>query len=54
MSNKPDQPKSPTEKGKTPSAGPHARPELTNEDATPGAGTLPPVGTDDENVQPTS
>ncbi|ALN74521.1 MULTISPECIES: hypothetical protein [unclassified Aureimonas] len=28
-------------KEKTPSAGPHAKPELTNPDATPGAGSLP-------------
>ena len=27
-----------------PAAGPHAKPELTNEDATPGAGTLPEPG----------
>lgn len=25
----------------TPPAGPHAKPELTNDDATPGAGVLP-------------
>ncbi len=29
------------EAGKKPSAGPHADPALTNEEATPGAGTLP-------------
>lgn len=28
-------------KEKTPAAGPHATPELTNPDATPGAGSLP-------------
>lgn len=28
-------------KNATPSAGPHARPDLTNPDATPGAGSLP-------------
>ncbi|WP_198598389.1 hypothetical protein [Mangrovicella endophytica] len=28
-------------------AGPHAKPELTNEDATPGAGSLPDAGQDD-------
>jgi hypothetical protein len=39
---------------KMPNAGPHARPELTNKDATPGAGTLPPVGkSDDGNESPT-
>lgn len=27
-----------------PSAGPHDKPELTNPDATPGAGTLPEPG----------
>jgi hypothetical protein len=37
-----------------PSAGPHAKPELMNPEATPGAGTLPPIGEDDENMQPTS
>jgi hypothetical protein len=26
-----------------PPAGPHDRPELTNPDATPGSGTLPPT-----------
>lgn len=37
-----------------PSAGPHARPDLTNEDATPGTGILPPIGSDDDgNSQPT-
>ena len=28
---------------KMPAAGPHAKPELTDPDKTPGAGTLPPV-----------
>jgi len=37
-----------------PSAGPHAKPELMNPDATPGAGTLPPIGNEDGNVQPSS
>jgi hypothetical protein len=38
-----------------PHAGPHARPDLTNEDTTPGPGTLPGVGADAApNVQPTS
>jgi hypothetical protein len=31
-----------------PPAGPHARPELTNPDATPGAGTLTPAGEHDD------
>lgn len=38
-----------------PSAGPHARPELTNPDSTPGTGMLPPIGpSDDPNMQSTS
>jgi hypothetical protein len=28
---------------KMPAAGPHAKPELTDPDKTPGAGTLPPA-----------
>lgn len=32
-------------------AGPHARPELTDHDATPGAGALPDIGTD-EDIDP--
>ncbi|HEV2559571.1 MAG TPA: hypothetical protein VGU45_13155 [Microvirga sp.] len=31
----------------TPSSGPHAEESLTNPDATPGAGSLPPVGGED-------
>lgn len=31
-----------------PAAGPHAKPELTNEDATPGTGSLPRPGGGDE------
>jgi hypothetical protein len=31
-----------------PPAGPHADPKLMNEDATPGAGTLEPVGRHDD------
>jgi hypothetical protein len=31
-----------------PPAGPHAEPSLTNPDATPGAGTLPPPGEHDD------
>lgn len=34
----------PDAEAKTPGAGPHAKPELTNEDATPGAGSLPDEG----------
>ncbi len=38
-----------------PPAGPHARPELMNPDATPGTGALPPIGVaEDPNEQPTS
>jgi hypothetical protein len=38
----------------TPPAGPHDRPDLTNPDATPGTGMLPPIGTPkDPNMQPT-
>lgn len=46
----------PKKKGEhLPPAGPHADPRLTNEDATPGSGTMPPIGTSDEpNIQPTS
>jgi hypothetical protein len=36
---------------KQPSAGPHARPELTDNDKTPGTGMLPEPG--DANVSPT-
>ena len=39
---------------KIPAAGPHAKPELTNPDATPGTGMLPPIDDDDPNVQPSS
>jgi hypothetical protein len=38
-----------------PPAGPHAQPSLTNPDATPGTGMLPPVGpSEDPNMQSTS
>jgi len=38
-----------------PAAGPHARPHLTNPDATPGSGMLPAVGSEeDPNAAPTS
>ncbi len=37
-----------------PPAGPHAAPELTNEELTPGTGMLPRVGADDPNQQPSS
>lgn len=40
------------EAAKRPASGPHARPELTNEDATPGAGTLPDP--DETEVEATS
>ncbi|MGO4706383.1 hypothetical protein AB4072_11500 [Microvirga sp. 2MCAF38] len=32
------------EEHKLPAAGPHAKPELTNPDATPGTGSLPDPG----------
>jgi len=35
-----------------PSAGPHARPELTNRDLTPGTGMLPDPESHDPNMQP--
>jgi hypothetical protein len=42
------------DRGQLPSAGPHAQTHLTNPDATPGTGMLPPVGeSDDGNSQPT-
>jgi len=36
-----------------PAAGPHAKPELTNPNATPGSGMFPEPGDDDDtNAQP--
>jgi hypothetical protein len=37
---------------KIPAAGPHAKPELTDADKTPGAGTLPPAdkGPDEDST----
>jgi hypothetical protein len=46
----------PTDKGraqqanKTPAAGPHAKPELTDSSKTPGAGTLPEPGKSDDST----
>jgi hypothetical protein len=37
----PDNPAEPLAPGQLPPAGPHARPDLTDETKTPGAGTLP-------------
>jgi hypothetical protein len=37
-----------------PAAGPHADPSLMNEDATPGAGSLPEVGGGEKDVGSTS
>jgi hypothetical protein len=34
---------------KVPAAGPHAKPELTDSDKTPGAGTLPPADKEQED-----
>jgi hypothetical protein len=40
---------------KMPAAGPHAKPELTNPDNTPGTGALPSAGeASDNDMQPTS
>jgi len=37
-----------------PAAGPHAKPELMDENKTPGTGSLPPVGeSDGGNASPT-
>jgi len=38
----------------TPPAGPHAKPELTNPDATPGSGMFPEAGDEDEATSPAS
>lgn len=35
------EPRPPPDERRMPAAGPHATPELTNKDATPGAGSLP-------------
>jgi hypothetical protein len=42
--------RAPKPEEKMPAAGPHSKPELTDPDKTPGAGTLPPVdkGRDDD------
>jgi len=37
-------------KHRTPAAGPHDKPHLTDPDKTPGTGTLPPPGSDDDNT----
>ena len=51
-----EQAKASTEKASDddmPAAGPHAKPELTNPDATPGSGMFPAPGDeDDTNAQP--
>ncbi len=42
------------ERPSAPAAGPHAEPSLTNPDATPGTGALPPPGpAEDPNMQST-
>lgn len=47
MTEKPEKlDKTKTEDGARHPAGPHAKPELTNEDATPGTGSLPDVSED--------
>ena len=43
----------PAPSDRTPAAGPHADPALTNTDATPGTGTLPPPSGHDD-VESTS
>lgn len=50
---KPDQSETPDREppGQTPPQGPHGKPDLTNPDATPGAGSLPsPEGEDDRDA----
>ena len=47
-----DAPEKPHEEQELPPAGRHAKPSLTNPDATPGAGTLPRLGKDDDPVAP--
>jgi hypothetical protein len=37
-----------------PAAGPHSDPDLTNKNATPGAGTLPEPGNDPDSTDATS
>ena len=55
MAKNTDRGKPEQKQGKTPPAGPHARADLMNPDATPGAGSLPPIGeTEEANSQPTS
>lgn len=43
-----DQPKDKERAQRTPAAGPHAKPELTDYGKTPGAGTLPGPGKNDD------
>jgi hypothetical protein len=47
-----DQPKdkSRAQQVKTPAAGPHDKPELTDDGKTPGAGTLPVPGSDEDST----
>jgi len=40
----------PAKRDKTPAAGPHAKPELTDNSKTPGAGTLPTPGTNEDST----
>jgi len=44
---KPGSGKTLKEQGQQPAPGPHSDPSLTNPDATPGTGALPPVGAPD-------
>jgi hypothetical protein len=44
----------PAEEPAMPAAGPHAKPELTNPDLTPGTGMLPNAEEEGEGMQPSS
>lgn len=44
----------PARDDKMPPAGPHAKPELTDYEKTPGSGMLPGPDQDDDTMQPSS
>jgi hypothetical protein len=48
-----DRAKDDADRSAAPAAGPHATPELTNADATPGAGSLPDTETDSDSADGT-